>query len=149
MTDDALVSKLAAIDLFQGLSDKVIRHIASEGKTTTFPAGATVTEEGASVSGWAPFSPDGVCFYVILDGSADVAVHGEHRATLGSGSYFGETSLVDHEPRTATVTAGPDGMRAFALTAWAFAPILAENPSVMMALLKVITKRLRAAEARA
>ena len=148
MTDDALIARLAGIDLFDGLSDRVLRRIAGEGKNVTFAAGTVVTEEGASVSGWAPFSPDGVCFYVIQDGTADVAVHGEYRATLAAGSYFGETSLVDREPRSATVTAGPDGMTAFAVTAWAFAPILEENPSVAMALLKVITRRLRAAEAR-
>jgi CRP/FNR family transcriptional regulator, cyclic AMP receptor protein len=148
MANDALVKQLAAIDLFEGLSDKVLNSIISEGKTVSFDPGTAVTEEGASVSGWAAFSPTGVCFYVILEGSADVAVHGEHRATLGTGGYFGETSLVDHEPRSATVTAGPDGLKAFSLTAWAFAPILEENPSVALALLKVITKRLRAAEAR-
>jgi CRP-like cAMP-binding protein len=148
MTDDLVMSRLAGTDLFDGLSDRVLRRIAGEGKTVTFAPGAVVTEEGAAVSGWAAFSPEGVCFYVILDGSADVAVHGEHRATMPAGAYFGETSLVDREPRSATVTAGPEGMTAYAITAWAFAPILEENPTVAMALLKVMTKRLRAAEAR-
>ena len=107
-----------------------------------------MTEEGSSVKGWASFSPTGVCFYVILEGSADVEVHGEHRITLGAGQYFGETSLIDGQPRSATVVAGPEGMTAFALTAFDFAPILEENPPVALALLKVLASRLRAAEAR-
>ena len=56
MSDDALVQQLAAVDLFAGLSDKVLRHIASEGRMTSFAPGAHVTEEGSSVSGWAPFN---------------------------------------------------------------------------------------------
>jgi CRP/FNR family cyclic AMP-dependent transcriptional regulator len=148
MSDDALVQTLTGIDLFEGLSSRVVKHIASEGTVRSFVADAAVTEEGEGVSGWASFSPQGVCFYVILEGTADVAVDGEHRATLSAGQYFGETSLIDGKPRSATVVAGPGGMRAFAITAWDFKPILEEHPSVAMALLKVLAARLRAAEAR-
>jgi len=148
MSDDALVQTLSGIDLFEGLSSKVLKHIASEGTIRSFVADAAVTEEGEGVTGWASFSPKGVCFYVILEGSADVAVDGVHRATLGAGQYFGETSLIDGKPRSASVVAGPEGLRAFAITAWHFKPILEENPSVAIALLKVLVARLREAEAR-
>jgi len=148
MSDAAIVNTLSEVDLFSGLPDRVIKKIAAEGRTVAFEAGTPVTEEGSSVKGWASFSPTGVCFYVILDGSADVEVHGEHRITLGAGQYFGETSLIDGQPRSATVVAGPDGMKAFSLSAFDFAPILEENPPVALALLKVLASRLRAAEAR-
>lgn len=148
MSDAALLKTLSEVDLFAGLPDKVIRKIAGEGRTVSFDADTPVTEEGSSVKGWASFAPNGVCFYVILSGSADVQVHGEHRITLGAGQYFGETALIDGLPRSATVVAGPDGMTAFSLTAFDFAPILEENPPVALALLKVLASRLRAAEAR-
>ena len=148
MSDDAIVKTLSEVDLFSGLPDKVVKRIASEGRTVSFDAGTPVTEEGSSVKGWASFSPSGVCFYVILSGTADVQVHGDHRITLGPGQYFGETSLIDGQPRSATVVAGADGMTAFALTAFDFAPILEQNPPVALALLKVLAARLRAAEAR-
>ncbi len=148
MSDDALHKTLSDVDLFAGLPSKVIKSIAAEGHTKAFAAGAPVTEEGSKVGGWAPFSPDGVCFYVILEGTADVEVHGVYRTTLGAGQYFGETSLIDGEPRSATVIAGPNGVTAFALSAWAFAPILEQNPPVALAMLKVLAARLRAAEAR-
>lgn len=147
MSDDEILTHLAQVDLFEGLSPKVLKHIASEGTTRRFDAGSTVVEEGSSVKGWSSFSKEGVCFYVILEGSAEVDVHGTPKGTLSAGQYFGETSLIDGKPRTATITAGPDGMRAFALTAFAFQPILEENPTIAISMLKVIVGRLRAAEA--
>lgn len=149
MSDDTLVKQLSEVDLFAGLSDKVLRSIAEQGESVTIDAFEHVTEEGSKVSGWAPFSPEGVRFYLILEGSADVEVHGDRRGTLGPGDYFGETSLIDGEPRSATVIAGPDGISAFSLSAWSFAPILEENPPVAMAMLKVLARRLRAVESRA
>lgn len=146
MSDD-IVEHLSKIDLFEGLSPKVLKHIASEGSTRTYAAGEAIVEEGASVKGWSSFSREGVCFFVILDGSGEVAVHGVPKGTLTAGQYFGEASLIDGQPRTATVVAGPDGMRAFALTAFAFAPILEANPSMAIQMLKVIVGRLRRAEA--
>jgi CRP-like cAMP-binding protein len=148
MTDDNLIRQLAKVDLFAGLSDKVLQRIEGQGETVSFEPFTHVTEEGSKVSGWAPFSPEGVRFYLILGGSADVEVHGIRRGTMSPGQYFGETSLIDGEPRSATVIAGPDGLSAFAVTAWAFAPILEENPPVAMAMLKVLARRLREAESR-
>lgn len=149
MSDDEIMTRLAETDLFEGLSPKVLKHIAAEGSVRTFDPGATVVEEGSAVSGWSSFSKEGVCFFVILDGGGEVEVHGSVRGDLGPGQYFGETSLIDGKPRTATVTAGPQGMRTFALTAFAFQPILQEHPTIAISMLKVIVSRLRAAEARA
>jgi CRP-like cAMP-binding protein len=146
---DEIVQRLGEIDLFAGLPTKVLKHIASEGTTRSYDPGVPIVEEGENVKGWSSFSKEGVCFYVILGGSADVEVHGTKRGSLGAGQYFGETSLIDGKPRTATVTAGADGLRVFALTAFAFAPILEENPSIAITMLKVIVGRLREAEARA
>ena len=146
---DEILQRLAAVDLFEGLSPKVLKRIEEEGRVRTYSAGETVLEEGAQVEGWKSFSKEGVCFYVILEGGADVFVHGQQVATLSPGQYFGEASLIDGKPRTATITVGADGMRAFALTAWAFQPILEANPTVAITMLKVIVGRLRAAEARA
>jgi CRP/FNR family transcriptional regulator, cyclic AMP receptor protein len=148
MSDYALVRQLAQIDLFAGVSDKVLRRIAERGELAKFEPLAHVVEQGSQVSGWAAFSPEGVRFYLILDGSANVEVHGIRRGTLGPGQYFGEAALIDGEPRSATVIAGPAGLSAFALSAWAFKPILEENPPVALAMLKVLARRVREAESR-
>src|SRR5258706_16452203 len=43
--------------------------------------------------------------FVVLEGEAGVTKRGEFLAMLGPGDFFGELSVLDHKPRTATVTA--------------------------------------------
>ena len=85
--------------------------------------------------------------HLVTAGEAEVEVGGQPRATLRRGQGFGEISLIDGEPRSATVRAGTDGLQTFALSAWEFRPLLEENPSVAFQLLKTLSARLRAAEA--
>ena len=82
----------------------------------------------------------------LLEGSAEVEVNGVVRGPLNVGDYFGEISLVDGLPRSATVVAGPDGLSTFALSALAFEPVVKENPEVAQALLKALTARIRSLE---
>ncbi len=71
---------------------------------------------------------------------------GKSRPTLTPGQGFGEISLLDGLPRSATVRAGSGGLKTFGLSAWEFIPILDENPSVARALLKVLCSRIRSIE---
>ena len=98
-------------------------------------AGKEITEEGGSATG----------FHLIRTGTASVTVGGQPRAGLGPGQYFGEISLIDGKPRSATVTAdGP--LQTISLASWSFKPILDEQPGVARALLVVMCERLRRAE---
>ena len=58
-------------------------------------------------------------FHLILEGEADIEVSGRYVATFGPGDYFGEVSLIDGKPRTATVrTKTP--MRSLVIPSWSF-----------------------------
>ena len=66
-------------------------------------------------------------------------------AFLGPGDVLGELSGVDHEPRSASVVA-IDAVEALALTGAEFRAFLAETPSAALALLRVMSRRLRDAD---
>jgi CRP/FNR family cyclic AMP-dependent transcriptional regulator len=147
MAVQEVASKLGAVDLFHGLSPRVLKQIAESGHVAKFGAGTAVISEGDSVRGFKAFSPEGVEMHVILDGSVVVRVHGAQVATLGAGAYFGELSLVDGGPRTADVVAGPESVTTFALPKWTFDTLLQKHPEMAVPMLKVLCDRLRRAEA--
>ena len=133
--DPSVVSDLAATDLFGSLGKRALEAIAAQTRVVDHPPGREITEEGGNATG----------FHLIRSGKASVTVHGEPRADLGPGDYFGEISLIDGLPRTATVTAdGP--LTTLSLASWSFRPILDEQPEVARALLNVLCKRLRAVQ---
>ena len=146
MADDALVATLGNVDLFQGLPQRVLAHIAESGHVARYEAGATVIAEGAPVAGFAAFSPAGVELHVILEGRARVEVRGVVHAVLGPGRYFGEISLIDGKPRSADVVAEEGGLRTLALSKWAFEDLLEKHPEVAIPMLRVLAGRLRAQE---
>ncbi len=127
---------LARIDLFAGLSEKTLNDLVQSGTTFTNPPGQRVVEQGAADVG----------LQVVLEGTADVSVNGVGRPQMGPGGYFGEISMIDGAPRSATVVAGPDGLTTFRLSALAFAPMI-ENREVARTLLKALCARIRSLEA--
>ncbi len=137
MQEHELARRLADVEFFSGLSEAARRQIASRGVQLTHRPGTTITQQGV----------EGAGFHLILDGTAVVEVGGEVRATLVEGNSFGEISLIDGRPRSATVIAGENGLSTMAISPLAFEPLL-DDPEVSRTLLKVVTARLRAAEAR-
>lgn len=144
MSDETLVRTLGEVDLFHGLSHKVLAHIADSGHEAHYDAGAAVLVQGDSVTGFRAFSPAGVEMHVILDGRARVDVDGVTHTELGPGQYFGEVALIDGKPRTADVVAGEAGLRTLAISKWTFEDLLEKHPEVAVPMLRVLASRLRA-----
>jgi CRP/FNR family transcriptional regulator, cyclic AMP receptor protein len=128
---------LARIDLFAGLPDATLRELIEQGTTFTTPPGSQVMGQGSADAG----------LQVVLDGTAEVSVNGVQRPPMGPGDYFGEISMIDGAPRSATVVAGPDGLKTFRLSALAFSPVM-DNPVVARTLLKALCGRIRALESK-
>ena len=123
---------LACVTLFEGLSRKELLAIEKQAHEVEFPAGATIVTQG----------DEGVGFHMILSGRAKVIVNGRTRDTLGAGKYFGELSVIDRGPRTATVKA-ETAVRTLSLTSWQFMPIVEKNPSIARKILLELAGRLR------
>jgi CRP/FNR family transcriptional regulator, cyclic AMP receptor protein len=128
----AAVDLLAGVDLFQGLSKKELRAIAAMAKEMHYEPGRHVVTEGEK----------GGRFHVIVDGKAKVTVGGRTRNILGPGDYFGEISLIDGGPRSATVTAETP-LTTLALAEWHFRPLLKEVPTIAPKVLVEMCRRLR------
>lgn len=134
MSNDML-AQLRAVPLFAGLKDRALKDVLERTREVEH-TGGEIVEEGQQ----------GVGFHLILDGTATVLQGGQVRRTLGPGDYFGEISMIDGKPRSATVHAKTP-VTTISLASWAFYPILDEHPDVSKELLKVMCARLRAAEA--
>jgi len=88
----------------------------------------------------------GVGFLVILAGEAEVETGDGRRRKLGPGDHFGEMAMLDHQGRSANVTAASDLVLA-AVPEWGFKPFLQDHPEVTYRLLETLSRRLREAEA--
>jgi CRP-like cAMP-binding protein len=135
MTDPMLIDRLREVAIFRGLDEKELHRIVEVGKEVRFEQGKVVAEQDGGAAG----------FHLILDGEVSVDVSGRERARLRSGQYFGEMSLIDGKPRSATVRAEAP-TTTFALTSWQFLPLLDEYPSISRALLVELSGRLRRVE---
>jgi CRP/FNR family transcriptional regulator, cyclic AMP receptor protein len=132
------VDLLNRVPLFADLDQRELQSIASGLKEVIFQPGQHVTTEGGA----------GVGFFIIQDGEAAVTVHGQERARLGPGDYFGEIALIGRSDRTATVTADTE-LRCLGMTSWEFRPLVESNGTVAWKLLEAMAKRIAQAEQRA
>jgi len=121
---------LGRAPLFEGLSRKDLVELAKVTDDLDVEAGRVLCRQGRL----------GREFFVIIDGEADVTQDGAQVATLGPGDFFGEIALIEHAPRTATVTAATP-LRFFVLTSQAFWGLLDRNPAVERKVLRALAKR--------
>jgi CRP/FNR family transcriptional regulator, cyclic AMP receptor protein len=128
---DTKVDALRRATLFSALSKKELGELARVTEDMEVPAGKVLCREGET----------GREFFVILEGDAEVTKAGNRIATLSEGDFFGEIALVEHRPRTATVTASND-LRFFVLTSQAFWGLLDHRPEIQREVLRLLAARL-------
>ena len=128
---------LAGVPLFVGLDEETSALLASALTTRAVVRGHEVFQEGEK----------GDRLFVVLDGKVKIsraAADGRENllAVLGPGEMFGELSLFDPGPRTATATAITESTLA-SLDHDDLRPLLLAQPSVAMQLLQALAQRLR------
>jgi CRP/FNR family transcriptional regulator, cyclic AMP receptor protein len=80
---------------------------------------------------------------VLVEGNVEVTQGGKHVATLGSGDFVGEIALINHSPRTATVTTTTT-LRCFVLTSGEFRRALDDNRSIERKVMEALAGRVTA-----
>jgi CRP-like cAMP-binding protein len=131
-TREEIADILAGFTLFGDLQTPQLLGVASIFDEVVFPANERILRQGLTGSG----------FFVILDGTADVRIDGQSRATLGRGDFFGEVSILLGEPPTADVVA-TSPLRCIQIAGNDVQAFLVGNPQVMYRMLQAQARRLR------
>jgi CRP-like cAMP-binding protein len=126
---------LRRVPLFSDCTDEELARIVAISRMAETPAGTVITEIGKP----------GDAFYFIIDGQASVQTPAGFVDPLRPGSFFGEMSLLDGEPRSATVTAMTD-LRLLVIEGPHFWRLLHETPDLVRRIFKVLTGRVRRLE---
>jgi len=126
---------LAQVPLFEGLSRRHLKRLAEHADEISFRERETIVEE----------DQQGGSFFSIVEGEVKVKQGGRVIATAGPGEFFGEISLLDGGPRTATVIAATPVV-AIRLFKSSFDRVVKEEPQVAGKILTVVARRLREAE---
>jgi CRP/FNR family cyclic AMP-dependent transcriptional regulator len=126
---------LAQVPLFEGLSRRHLKQIAERADEISFREKETIVEAG---------QPGGT-FFIIVEGEVRVVRGDRTIARAGPGEFFGEISLLDGGPRTASVIADTPVV-AIRLFKASFDRVVREEPRVAGKILAVVARRLREAE---
>jgi cytochrome P450 len=126
--------QLRQLDLFRECGDDDLDRVAALALAEArFEPGEVLYREGDAARD---------C-YVIVEGETDVTVSDRFVGNIGEGESVGEMGLLDHAPRTATVVARTP-VRVQVIDAKSFDRLLDEAPSVTRALLRQVSRWLRA-----
>lgn len=79
-------------------------------------------------------------FFVIEAGEAEAVADGRPLRRMGPGDWFGENSIVQHTPRTATVSATAP-LTVIAVTAFEFRRLQAEHPDLAETVTRTMQER--------
>lgn len=130
---------LKEISIFRGLSPEHLRRLSGEFQLKSCKKGDVIFYQ----------SDRSTDLYIVLSGSVKASLLNEEGdeltlAEFKKGDFFGEMSLIDGKPRSATVTSLEDSELAI-LTRKRFIEILREEPSIALELLSALVERLRVA----
>ena len=132
---DARIEHLRRVSLFNDCTEDELRRIAEISRTVEVPAGTVLTEIGGP----------GDAFFFIVDGRVTVQTPAGAGDPLYPGDFFGEMSLLDGEPRSATVKAMTD-LRLLVVERSHFWRLLNETPDLVRRILTVLSRRVRRLE---
>src|SRR6266849_8610095 len=132
------IERLKEVSLFEECSQRQLRSVAKIARVFDVAADTVITRAGEP----------GDEFFLIIDGTARVDVSAEKHVPLHPGEFFGEMSLLDGGPRSATVVAATP-IRLLVISRRHFSVLLKEVPGLTQTLLTTLSRRVRQAEEQA
>jgi CRP/FNR family transcriptional regulator len=133
--------QLASVDLFAQFTRKDLTRIGRAVVERKYKKGETVVKEGEQA----------VACFIVVKGKLDVTLGTGAKkrklAVFGPRDVFGEMALLDGGPRAATIVTLEDS-ECLVLSRWDFVAELRTNPHMAVAMLPILSKRLRVANDR-
>jgi CRP-like cAMP-binding protein len=130
---DPKIKDLQRVGLFARCSRSEMQLLAQNTDEVELPAGRTLITEGKTND----------TFYVLLDGEVEVDTKGHERRRLSAGDVFGEISMLDRGPASATVrTLTP--FRALVMSHAQFRDAIRGQENIAVKVIAVMAERLRA-----
>jgi len=129
------IDLLKKVPLFSNLSQRHLGEIAKHADQVQVEKGRVLVQQGKI--GWE--------FIFIVEGKARVEKDGNVIRQLSKGDFFGEISLIDGEPRTATVIAETN-MTLLIVNKTSFDHLLEKIPGLQRKILISLCQYLRRAE---
>ncbi len=131
---------LRRVPLLSSLNEQQLETLAAASARRNFPKGRTIVAEGEPSQS----------LYILLSGRAKVQRSDSEGkevilAVLGSGDFFGEMSLIDDAPRSASVIT-LESCDFMSINKDSFKAILMQNSEVSLAIMRGLVKRLREAD---
>jgi CRP-like cAMP-binding protein len=136
LTNQEKRAQLEQVPLFRDCGPEVLEQLAAATIESAFAADAPIVLQGQVGNG----------LYVIVSGGARIVAGSEELVRFGPGDFFGELSVIDQRPRTATAYALGETV-CLALASWDLVAVLEREPVLAMNMLKELAGRLRAADA--
>jgi CRP/FNR family cyclic AMP-dependent transcriptional regulator len=125
------IDLIKGVPLFASASKQELAEIAGIADEIDLPEGKVLIREGDT----------GREFFVLIEGSAEVARAGKKVASIGPGDFFGEISLIAKTPRNATITT-TSPVRTLVITDRAFRQLLDHAPQIQIGVLTALAERL-------
>lgn len=121
------------VPIFQELRDDFLVRLASIMDELSFPANHTIFTQGE----------EGRSLYVVVSGRVRVHIENNELAQLSEGNCFGEMSLFDTEPRSATITT-LESCECLVLTQQQLYEAIDETPGIAVNVIALLSRRIRA-----
>lgn len=120
------------VPIFKELRDDFLVRLASIMDELSFPTNHTIFTEGQ----------EGRALYIVVSGRVSVHLRGQELAQLDKGTCFGEMSLFDAEPRSASVTT-LDPCDCLMLTQQQLYEAIDETPGIAVNIIRLLSRRIR------
>jgi CRP-like cAMP-binding protein len=120
------------VPIFKELRDDFLVRLASVMNELSFPANHTIFTQGQ----------EGRSLYVVVAGRVRVHIGNQELARLDQGTCFGEMSLFDAEPRSASVTT-IESCDCLVLTQQQLYEAIDETPGIAVNIIRLLSRRIR------